>query len=472
MDFLSKHYEKLILMGMLLFFIFAMIDVMSIASQTGEVKDSDLRIPTREPDYKPQDPAKPEFQVSAIREKGKLVWLKGASRENAKGAAFYSDYTDFPGLAVCMVGKKDENDNKVEGCGMLIPRSYFSGKPCPNCGRILKAPPDRPKMRRNVITADDSDGDGMPDTYEKSHNLDASNPYDALYDADGDGFSNIFEMEQNTDPTNARNHPPLWYRLQFDAVRRVPLPVSFRALNDNKQTDPARWDLQINFKQKNARTGKVTERTAMARLNGTIQIEGRRYRIKKVERILSDSSGGARKKEQPVVAGGTVKETEEDKAQDLSKIYLEEDLNPSQRNKGLTPDKLEMQIGKTAYSSDRRPIFVDVGMPKGKRGEPVVVRQGERFRMGNYQTGMTDYILDSFDEKKMVARLRLARASGKQDPLNDEQGKPMIVTREGAIPEDSRVIEPIAGTQPKAETGVEQEEVRRDTRKDQNRRRR
>ena len=438
-------------------------------AQTGEVKDSDLRIPTREPDYKPQDPAKPEFQTASIREKGKLVWLKGASRENAKAAEFYSDFTDFPGLAVCMVGKNDAG--KEEGCGMLIPRFYFSGKPCPNCGRILKVPPDRPKMRRNVITADDSDGDGMPDAYEKSHNLDTSNPYDALYDADGDGFANIFEMEQNTDPTNARNHPPLWYRLRFVAVRRVVLPASFRALNDNKQTDPARWDLQLNFKQKNARTGKVTERTAMARLNGTIQIEGRRYRIKKVERILSDSSGSARKKEQPVIAGGTVKEADEDKAQDQSKIYLEEDLNPSQRSKGLAPDKLEMQIGKPAYSSDRRPIFEDVGMPEGKRTE-LVVRKGEKFRMGNYQTGTTDYILDSFDEKKMIARLRLGRATGKQDPLNDELGKPMIVTREGAIPEDSRVIEPIAGTQPKDEANVEREEIRRDTRKDQTRRRR
>ena len=455
MDFLSKHYEKLILMGMLLFFIFAMIDVMSIASQTGEVKDSDLRIPTREPDYKPQDPAKPEFQTSAIREKGKLVWLAGASRENAKSAAFYSDFTDFPGLAVCMVGKNDAG--KEEGCGMLIPRFYFSGKPCPNCGRILKVPPDRPKIRRNIITADDSDGDGMSDAFEKTHRLDANNPYDALYDADGDGFANIYEMEHNTDPTNARNHPPLWYRLRFVAVRRVVLPVSFKALNTNKQTDPLRWDIQLNLRQKNARTGKETERTQMSRLNSTVQVEGRRYRIKKVERILSDSSGSVRRRE---TADGMRKESE-DKAQDLSKIYLEEDLNPSQRSKGLTPDKLEMQIGKPAYSSDRRPIFEDVGLPEGKRIE-YVVRVGERFRVGNNQTGVTDYILDSFNEKKRVAVLRLARPTGKQDPMKDELGKAMIVTRDSEIAEDSRVIEPVAGTAGAGtKPGEEREEIRR-----------
>ena len=269
---------------------------------------------------------------------------------------------------------------------------------------------------------------------------------DALRDTDGDGFADIFERERNTDPANARNHPPLWYRLRFVAVRRVVLPVRFRAINDQKQTDPARWDLQINFKQKN-RAGKETERTAMARLNGTIQIEGRRYRIKKVERKFSGSS---------------------DEAQDQSTIYLEEELSRSQRNKGITPDKLEMQIGKPVYSSDRRPVFEDVGMPEGKRTE-LVVRKGEKFRMGNYQTGTTDYILDSFDKKKMIARLRLGRATGKQDPLNDELGKPMIVTRDGAIPANRRVIEPVAGTRPTKEADAGREDVGSDARKEQNR---
>ena len=455
MDFLSKHYEKLILLGMLLFFIFAMVDVLSIARQTGEVKESDLNIPRRDPDYKPQNAKDAAFQPANLLNSGKLVWAAGTSRDQAGAAAFYSDFTEFPGLAVCMVGKNDKGQE--EGCGALVPRFYFSDKPCPNCGRILKVPPDRPKMRRNVITADDSDGDGMSDAFEKTHRLDANNPYDALYDADGDGFANIYEMEHNTDPTNARNHPPLWYRLRFVAVRRVVLPVSFKALNTNKQTDPLRWDIQLNLRQKNARTGKETERTQMSRLNSTVQVEGRRYRIKKVERILSDSSGSVRKRE---TAGGVQKESE-DKAQDLSKIYLEEDLNPSQRSKGIVPDKLEMQIGKPAYSSDRRPIFEDVGLPEGKRAKHTV-RVGERFRLGNYQTGATDYILVSFDEKKMIAVLRLARPTGKQDPMKDELGKAMVVTRDSEIAEDSRVIEPVAGTAGAGtEPGEEREEIRR-----------
>lgn len=448
MDFINKHYEKLILLGMLLFFIGAMWNVWSIAGKTKEVKESDLRIPTRQADYEPKDAKDKSLQIAAIQKQGAFVWKKAESRNKKAQMLFYSDLTEFPGLAVCFVGKDDTG--RETGCGALVPRVYFTDKPCPNCGRVLKVPPKRPKMRRNVITADDSDGDGMPNSFEETHKLDKNNPYDALYDADGDGFANIFEMEKNTDPSIARNHPPLWYRLRLVAVRRVELPVSFRALNTNRQEDPKRWDLQINYKIFNR--GKVTERTDLKRINETIQIEKRRYRIKRVERIISDSSGSAKKKEE-FVAGGTMKAAE-DKAQDLSKIYLEEELTSAQKKNNETPDKLEMQIGKPVYSSDRRPIFEDVGRPEGKRKE-MVFRIGERFRLGSYATGFEDYILRSFDEKKMVAHLERGKVTGKQDPAKDGLGKVMIVTRESEIPEDSRVIEPISGTSESAPAASE-----------------
>ena len=49
----------------------------------------------------------------------------------------------------------------------------------------------------------DSDGDGMPDSWERSHNLNANNPSDANGDADGDGYTNIEEFMNGTDPEKA-----------------------------------------------------------------------------------------------------------------------------------------------------------------------------------------------------------------------------------------------------------------------------
>lgn len=49
----------------------------------------------------------------------------------------------------------------------------------------------------------DTDGDGIPDTFETAHGLDPNNPADAALDSDGDGFTNLQEYLANTDPQSA-----------------------------------------------------------------------------------------------------------------------------------------------------------------------------------------------------------------------------------------------------------------------------
>ena len=51
-------------------------------------------------------------------------------------------------------------------------------------------------------TNPDTDGDGMPDGWEVSYGLNATNAIDAGTDLDGDGLTNLQEYEYHTDPTN------------------------------------------------------------------------------------------------------------------------------------------------------------------------------------------------------------------------------------------------------------------------------
>ncbi|MCY2950652.1 MAG: pectate lyase [Planctomycetota bacterium] len=46
----------------------------------------------------------------------------------------------------------------------------------------------------------DSDNDGLPDDWEKKHNLNPNDPADALLDSDSDGYTNLEEYLNNTNP--------------------------------------------------------------------------------------------------------------------------------------------------------------------------------------------------------------------------------------------------------------------------------
>jgi hypothetical protein len=62
----------------------------------------------------------------------------------------------------------------------------------------------------------DSDGDGMPDTWETAHGFNPNSAADALLDSDGDGMTNLEEYIAGTDPRDPGSY------LRIDAVQAGP----------------------------------------------------------------------------------------------------------------------------------------------------------------------------------------------------------------------------------------------------------
>jgi hypothetical protein len=80
--------------------------------------------------------------------------------------------------------------------------SVRTGKPTFKAG-IIDTPADVgswPEYRAGALDAD-SDGDGMPDWWEKKYGLDPNSPADAGKDLNGDGYTNIEKYLNGLDPT-------------------------------------------------------------------------------------------------------------------------------------------------------------------------------------------------------------------------------------------------------------------------------
>ena len=427
MDFLKRHYEKVILVGLILGFIVLMIMAQLIISRTQEVKDSDLEIPQPKADYDP-DAVKPDnkdFDPVYKREHTKLVWNNATSRDakarEDSGLIGFSDLVDVFAIAACPYCS--DGETKV-----LIPLDNFSTKEvarkCPKCGHELPPPTERKKLHVGIKTEQDLDGDGIPNEVERKYGMNPEDPDDALFDDDHDGFSNLVEIENGFDPRDPLSHPPYWWRLRLKDVKQIELPIRFKALNENNSKDKREWEFQFNTPHRRIK-GRVD--STFCRIGDTVEIEGREYRIDDVVRSSKQ-----------VKVEGRNADGSATRLVDTSKVLLTEMISDEASR---APDKLEMTIDQPAYSSDKRPVLDDLGYADGKE---YVLRINDTFYMGN--TAVTNYRRDrsavryqlkSVDmEKKLV---RLVELSSRQA---DDSNLPVIeISTEGKISSGARVVE-------------------------------
>lgn len=128
---------------------------------------------------------------------------------------------------------------KCKKCHKVIPGDVRAFPNCPFCG-------EKQEEEKKVVL--DSDGDGMPDEWEKKYGLNPNDSSDANQDLDGDGFTNLEEYLANTDPTDPRSHSDYLDSLKIT----LPLKETYLPFVFTKATQiPSGWRCEFfDSKQK------------------------------------------------------------------------------------------------------------------------------------------------------------------------------------------------------------------------------
>lgn len=227
MEFLAKHYEKLILGACLLCLIGGIFLVVN--GVTGEQK----RLETTFSDANTKVNGKnilPALDLSSFKtvaDSLQDVRVKVAFLEPVKDAKKGS-LLQAKRYIIC----------KNFRCGNLI---HVKMDKCIFCGQLQDP-------YRDTTPEDDTDSDGIPDLEEQKWEfLNYLDPYDAYFDYDGDSFLNIEEYRAKTAMDDADEFPPLALLLRVIQVAKRKLPFQFvrlRTLDSELKTD---WKLEFQL---------------------------------------------------------------------------------------------------------------------------------------------------------------------------------------------------------------------------------
>ncbi|HBC85369.1 MAG TPA: hypothetical protein DCZ94_00280 [Lentisphaeria bacterium] len=270
MNFLKKHYEKIILAVFLLVFIVSLVLLIFALSKSMDIKEEELRFPTKAPDYKKINIDEINYKKTLEAEK---KWNPGAPRVQGD-----KNFTDL--LAPYAISRCPNSD-----CRKLIPASSFvDNGSCPLCRGPLRAIEGSGPVDPNVI---DSNRNGIPDVVEKELGLDPTDP-DSAEKTDPSGFTyaeKLNELRLRKLPSaemgkylkDPKFHPAYAKRLYIESIKRSMLPIKLIKVTPHGE-DTKTWTIQMDETMPN---GSV--KTRFYKQGNVLTFNERKYEIKNIK---------------------------------------------------------------------------------------------------------------------------------------------------------------------------------------------
>lgn len=245
MNFLAKHFEKIILAVCLLCLIWSIKAVSDHGTQEATQTATALEQMSDKRKVATGDKIIDEFDPNSFESLESMLhhplldfnFQSIQKNQNSTGAGLF----DTGEYIIC----------KNRDCNLAL---RYDADRCPD-GHLQE------KKGEETKPEDDLDRDGIPDLFEKEHPevLHYRDPYDAMEDYDEDGFLNIEEYRAGTDLQNSTQRPPLAFLLRrYGKAFYTDLPITFQDVKkvyDTSDPNAVKGVFFINGVKKDVKAG-------------------------------------------------------------------------------------------------------------------------------------------------------------------------------------------------------------------------
>ena len=287
----KKHYEKIVLGVLALSFVFALLYLLQMLESASATTEDQLRFRKSKANYEIKNFKADEYNVD--HNLGKKTTLKMNIATDAEAEKNSQADKENKNAQGAKKAEADKNTNTAQpdeqaavqthekseyALGLLVPAKMLRSKCCktimpwnmarrkdnqnaicPNCGEEMEDPlsPPSSKDYERKLRERDTDGDGMPDLFERRLGLNPLDAQDAQNDADDDGFSNLYEFISGTDLKDKRSYPSLRQCLYLKRLEKKELAVKLDSVVPGSDiNDPSKktWSISLvinkNFENK------------------------------------------------------------------------------------------------------------------------------------------------------------------------------------------------------------------------------